>query len=161
MESAPIHYVKWYLSKPIELWGWAIGIGAGDIYTFPTLNSPLSGTGFLRVATDIMYLANPLLMLLAAVGTALTLISARRRPPVLLFAAVGIAFVTVVFAALQSDARYAAPYRGAEFLMAAVGAALLRRLVVRASRIKRRPALEASDHLIETSVTDNDARIGE
>jgi hypothetical protein len=131
MEDSPARYVAWYMSKPVELWGWAIGIGAGDIYTFPTLNSPLSGRGILRASTDIMYLASPLVMLLAAIGIGVTIVQARRQQPALLFVAVSIVFVTAVFAILQADARYAAPYRGAEFVMTAVAASRLIRLAVR------------------------------
>jgi 4-amino-4-deoxy-L-arabinose transferase-like glycosyltransferase len=124
MLDRPAHYAGWYLSKPIELWGWEIGIGAGDVYPFPTFNSPLSGHGPLRVTTDLMFVLTPLLTLLAAIGTVATLVGTRRNEPALLLAAVCVVFVTGVFAILQSDARYAAPYRGMEFLMVMAGVSL-------------------------------------
>lgn len=124
----PARYLAWYASKPVELWGWTIGIGAGDIYVFPTSNSPLSGHGLLRATTDILYLLNPLVTLLAVIGTIATIYKPGRREPALLFAATGIVFVTAVYAVLQSDARYTVPYRGAEFMMAAVGATALYRM---------------------------------
>jgi 4-amino-4-deoxy-L-arabinose transferase-like glycosyltransferase len=117
----PARYLAWYASKPAELWGWTIGIGAGDIYVFPTSNSPLSGHGVLRATTDLIYLINPLVTLLAMIGTAATACKPRHREPALLFAAAGVIFVTAVYGILQSDARYAVPYRGAECLMAALG----------------------------------------
>lgn len=116
--SDPMRYLDWYLSKPIELWGWNIGIGQGDIYVFPTENSPLTSQGLLGVTTGICFFLNPFVMLLALVGAVLALIL--RMPPapgLRLAAALGF-FVTGVFGILQSDARYATPFRGIELALA-------------------------------------------
>jgi 4-amino-4-deoxy-L-arabinose transferase-like glycosyltransferase len=136
----PMRYLAWYLSKPAELWGWTIGIGEGDIYVFPTVNSPLSGRGVLRVTTDLLYLLNPLATLFAAIGTIVTLRNARRGQPALLFAAGGMLFVTGVFTVLQSDARYAVPYRGVEFVMVAVAISALVRAATRSLQTNAKPA---------------------
>jgi hypothetical protein len=128
LRSRPGHYLLWYLSKPVELWGWSIGIGAGDIYPFPTFNSPLSGTGPLGVVALLMAELNPFLMLFALVGTIAIAISPRRHSPPLVLAAWGIIFVSAVFAVLQSDARYATPYRGTEWALAVTGVTTLIRL---------------------------------
>jgi hypothetical protein len=127
LSSRPGHYLLWYLSKPVELWGWSIGIGAGDLFPFPTFNSPLSGTGPLGVIALIMAGLNPFLFLAATVGI-ITVVSTKRQQPALRLTAWGMIFVTAVFAALQSDARYSTPYRGAEWAMAAVGVTTLTRL---------------------------------
>jgi hypothetical protein len=121
LESRPGHYLLWYLSKPVELWGWSIGIGAGDLYPFPTFNSPLSGTGPLGVTSLVMSGLNPFLLVFAVVGILAIVASPRRQPPALLLAAWSVVFVTAVFALLQSDARYSTPYRGAEWALAAIG----------------------------------------
>lgn len=119
--SEPLRYTLWYLSKPVELWGWEIGIGNGGIYVFPTLQSPLSGQGPLRITTDLFIIANPLLMSLALVGLIVVLATARARPKPLVLAAFAVAFLTMVFTVLQADARYAVPYRGIEWILAAAG----------------------------------------
>jgi hypothetical protein len=130
MRNRPGHYLLWYLSKPVELWGWSIGIGAGDLFPFPTFNSPLSGTGPLGVVALIMDGLNPFLFIISTIGI-LVVVSTKRHPPALVLAAWGMIFVTAVFAALQSDARYSTPYRGAEWALAAVGASTLIRLARR------------------------------
>lgn len=123
MSQRPLHYLEWYTSKPIELWGWGIGIGQGDIYVFPTFNSPLSSRGVLRWTTDAMFLLNPLLMLAAAVGAVVILAGYRRRPRGLVAATLCALFITLVCTILQADARYSVPYRGIEWVLAAAGVA--------------------------------------
>lgn len=120
MQHQPVRYLMWYVTKPAELWGWSIGIGQGDIYVYPTYASPLSGSGILRVTTDLLYFANPFLMLLALAGVVVIAATWRRREPALV-AAIGIGiYVTCVFTVLQADARYAVPYRGIEWIAISV-----------------------------------------
>ncbi|MDQ0010181.1 4-amino-4-deoxy-L-arabinose transferase-like glycosyltransferase [Luteibacter jiangsuensis] len=123
MERAPMRYLAWYASKPVELWGWSIGIGQGDIYVYPTFASPLTGTGPLRSITDLLYFANPFLMLLALAGVAAILTTLGRREPALVFAILLGVYATCVFTVLQADARYAVPYRGIEWV--AIAAAIV------------------------------------
>jgi hypothetical protein len=119
--SEPLRYAIWYLSKPIELWGWEIGIGNGGIYVFPTRQSPLSGSGLLRLTTDLLFIVNPLLMVLACVGTIVVIATAQVRPAPLVLGAFTILLLTSIFMILQADARYAVPYRGIEWILAAAG----------------------------------------
>jgi 4-amino-4-deoxy-L-arabinose transferase-like glycosyltransferase len=121
LSSEPLRYALWYLSKPIELWGWEIGIGNGGIYVFPTLQSPLSGHGPLRVTTDLLIITNPLLMSFALFGLLAVAATARTRPVTLVLGAFSVSLLTAVFTVLQADARYAAPYRGLEWVLAAAG----------------------------------------
>lgn len=114
----PLRYLQWYASKPIELWGWSIGIGSGDIYVFPTYNSPLSTNGPLKVTTDIAFLLNRIIMLLAVVGIVLIFLHSSETPAGLIVAALLAAYVTFVFTVLQADVRYSVPYRGIEWLLA-------------------------------------------
>jgi hypothetical protein len=118
--DTPRKSLAWYTSKPAELWGWEIGIGSGDIYTFPTLNSPLTGTGLLRFTTDVCYALNRPISLLAL--AAIILIVARRSPVELVLIAFITVYVTAVFTVLQADARYSVPYRGFEWLLACYAA---------------------------------------
>ena len=121
MSQEPVRYALWYLGKPIELWGWVIGIGSGDIYVFPTYQSPLSGHGPLRITTDLLFFANPYLMLLASFGLLVVAATWRKRPAPLVLSAFTVALLTAIFTLLQADARYAAPYRGIEWILAAAG----------------------------------------
>lgn len=118
MDADPLRYIGWYLSKPIELWGWNIGIGQGDIYVYPTANSPLTAGTVLRATTGACFFLNPFILLSAAAGLLLALFRPRQTPVgLMLMAALGL-FVTAVFAVLQSDARYATPFRGIEIALA-------------------------------------------
>ena len=121
ISKEPSRYLLWYLSKPVELWGWKIGIGNGDIYVFPTYQSPLSGRGPLRITTDLLFFANPLLMLFAFAGLIAIALSGSNSPAPLAFGAFCVALLTALFTALQADARYAAPYRGMEWVLAMRG----------------------------------------
>lgn len=129
LASQPLRYIAWYLSKPAELWGWQIGIGMGDIYVFPTYYSPLSGTGLLRITTDALFFTSPIILLLAAVGTVVLAVGSRRLPAALSLAVATAILVTLTFAALQCDARYSTPYRGLEWLLAAVAVHAIARAV--------------------------------
>jgi len=112
----PLRTLAWYASKPTHLWGWDIGIGQGDIYVFPTLNSPLLFNPLWRGLTGLLFLLNPMVMLAAAVGTLLALVSPAAPTGLKITALLGL-FITAIFTILQSDARYATPYRGVEMLM--------------------------------------------
>jgi hypothetical protein len=92
----------------------------GDIYVFPTYNSPLSGHGILRATTDALFFAAPIVLGLAAVGLILLALSREGRPPALRLAAVIAVVVTAIYATLQCDARYSTPYRGIEWLLVGV-----------------------------------------
>ncbi|NID05207.1 hypothetical protein HBF26_09940 [Luteibacter jiangsuensis] len=143
MAREPMRYLAWYASKPAELWGWSIGIGQGDIYVYPTYRSPLSGTGVLRWITDLLYFANPFLMLLAFAGAVITLATWKRREPVLALAMLLAVYATAVFTVLQADARYAAPYRGSEWMAICVAIA---GLAGWSREVRRRPRLRDARH---------------
>ncbi len=113
----PAHTLGWYLSKPAHLWGWNIGIGQGDVYVFSTFNSPLLTSPLWRGLTNLLFLLNPIIMLLAAAGALAAFFRTDADPGLRSAAFLGI-FVTGVFTLLQSDARYATPYRGIEIAMA-------------------------------------------
>ena len=114
----PTRYALWYLSKPIELWGWNIGIGQGDIYVFPTANSPLAEQSGLRLATGVCFFLSPFLMLLALAGAARAFWPHVKAPLGMQIAGALGLFVTLVFGILQSDSRYATPFRGIEMTLA-------------------------------------------
>jgi hypothetical protein len=133
MSHAPGTYLAWYLGKPALLWGWDIRMGQGDIYVYPTRNSPFIGNAGWKAMEAVAFMLNPFLAILALTGAILTLL--RREPTA---AAVGFtvltAWVTVVYAVLQSEPRYAIPFRAAEIALAALalsaGAQRLRRKAI-------------------------------
>lgn len=119
MGRAPGTYIAWYLSKPALLWGWEIGLGSGDIYMYPTRNSPFITNPVMKAVEAAAYILNGIVAAMALAGL---FIVARRRDPsvaLLTFAAMA-AWVTVVYGVLQSDARYSTPYRPAEIALACV-----------------------------------------
>lgn len=125
MAYAPGTYIAWYLSKPALLWGWEIGLGAGDIYAYPTRNSPFITNPVLKAVEAITYTFNGVLGVLALAGVVVVLL--RREPSAaMLTFAITAAWVTLVYGILQSDARYSIPYRTGEIALAcvAVSAAL-------------------------------------
>lgn len=119
MSKTPWAYAMWYLRKPALLWGWEIGLGSGDIYAYPTRNSPYITNPFMRVTEAIAYTLNGILALAALAGLLLVILD-RHPSTELLLCAVCCAWVTVVYWILQSDSRYSIPYRPAEISLACV-----------------------------------------
>jgi len=119
MSHAPGSYISWYLSKPALLWGWEIGLGSGDIYMYPTRNSPFVTNPAFKAVEAVTFVLNGVLALLALTGV--IVVASRREPSaaMITFAATA-AWVTVVYGVLQSDARYSTPYRPAEIALACV-----------------------------------------
>ena len=127
LNEQPLHYVVWYLlQKPRELWGWNIRIGQGDIYVYPTRNSPFQINRLWIVLEVAARACNPILMLLA-LASLLAAWSGRRRQrqpdtydhqAPLIAAMLLLAFVTLLYTALQAEPRYSIPFRPFEMLLA-------------------------------------------
>lgn len=117
--AEPGRYAAWYLSKPLELWGWEIGIGAGDVYVYPTFRSPLLMQPILAGVVGALFFLAPFVLLFAAIGGVLALLPSSGTPTAMKVAVALAAWVTVVYGVLQSDARYSTPFRGLEVLLAA------------------------------------------
>ena len=121
MRHAPGTYAAWYVSKPALLWGWTIGLGSGDIYMYPTHDSPFVTNPIFKAAEAVTFILNGVVALLALAG--LIVVALRRSPPAAMITfAVTAAWVTVVYGVLQSDPRYSTPYRPAEIVLACVAA---------------------------------------
>jgi len=117
MGHAPGTYFKWYLGKPALLWGWEIGLGAGDIYVYPTRNSPFITNPVLKGVEAIAYIFNGVLALLALAG--IVIVATRHAPSAgMITFAVTAAWVTLIYGVLQSDARYSIPFRSCEIALA-------------------------------------------
>lgn len=114
--EAPLRYLGWYLSKPALLWSWDIRIGQGDVYVYPTRNSPLRSGGSLAFLEVLCYVLNPIVGLCAIAGATLALL---RKPSGMLVLVLPALFATFVYGVLQSEPRYSVPFRGFEILLAA------------------------------------------
>ncbi|MDF4001965.1 hypothetical protein P3W33_00950 [Luteibacter sp. PPL552] len=118
----PARYAMWYLSKPMELWGWDIGIGSGDFYVYPTYRSPLMMQPVLAGIIGLVFFLSPFVLLFAAAGALVALAPASRTAPGLKIATALALWVTLVYGVLQSDARYSTPFRGLEIILAVLAA---------------------------------------
>jgi hypothetical protein len=124
MSQHPLAYMGWYLfQKPYELWGWDIEIGQGDIYPYPVLNAPFQVNPTWRALAALCHTINPLLWLLALASLPLTWLNARYAKQDFLSCsalagALGLlAFVSLLYTALQAEPRYSIPFRALEIAM--------------------------------------------
>jgi len=124
ISERPMAHVAWYLWKPALLWAWDIRVGQGDIYVYPTRNSPFFRTGPLWPLEAVCYIANPAIMVLMLLGV-LTSLLRPNDPLVAKSAAILVLFITLVYSILQSEPRYSIPFRGIEILLATGGMASL------------------------------------
>jgi hypothetical protein len=126
MCAAPMTYLEWYLKKPALLWSWDIRIGQGDVYVYPTRNSPFKTVAAWRGIEATCFILNAVLLLMATGGAAVVI--ARHSPTgiELAIAVVGLA-ITAVYTLLQAEPRYSVAFRGIEILLAAIGGAVLTR----------------------------------
>jgi len=121
MALAPFRYLSWYASKPWDLWGWSIQVGIGDIYVYPTLNSPFVFNPPLRALVAICEALNPVLAFLACGGCIFSLRNKPRTPIIAAAISLMALYVTLVYSTLQAEPRYAIPFRGLEILLAGYG----------------------------------------
>ncbi len=147
VEQQPLGYALWYLiEKPQELWGWNIVIGQGDIYVYPTVDSPF---GTLRpwialeafcqsINTLLMWLAIAAVLSLALSSKVSAWAAPTRHGQAASTAVAGLlVFITLVYCALQAEPRYAIPFRPFELLMAFTAIAVASRLWRERKRIAR------------------------
>lgn len=129
MASHPGEYIRWYLSKPALLWGWNIRIGQGDVYVYPTRNSPFQTNPAYHTTAAICHAINPWLFVLAIAGCLLALLPRLQAPPSLVVTALMLLFVTAIYSVLQAEPRYSIPFRGLEILLAMFATRLFIRTV--------------------------------
>jgi hypothetical protein len=133
MCAAPLSYLGWYLKKPALLWGWDIRMGQGDVYVYPTRNSPFKTDVVWRGIEAICFIINSILLLLATGGAAVAV--ARRSPAgIELGMAMLLLTITAVYTLLQAEPRYSVAFRGIEILLSATGGAALVRCAQEAAR---------------------------
>ena len=140
MANQPGNYVWWYLSKPALLWDWDIRIGQGDIYVYPTGNSPFKTEPVFRAVTAVCRALNRWLFVLASAGALLALLPKAQTSPERAAAALLLLFITLVYSALQAEPRYSVPFRGLEIVLAAYAASRASAAVALWRRSSARPA---------------------
>ncbi len=107
----PWTMLAWYLHKPIDLWGWGIDMGQGDIYVYPTADSPFNTETPYRVSVAVCYGLNPIVMLLSALAVLACLVRGKAVDAPMLAAAFLLAYFTLVYAVFQSEPRYSIALR--------------------------------------------------
>jgi 4-amino-4-deoxy-L-arabinose transferase-like glycosyltransferase len=123
MSNDPLGFARWYLlQKPYLLWGWQLGIGAGDVYFLETSRSPFDHQVPFRMIRAIYRYATPVLFAGALFAS---LIAFRRRwrdsdrgGAAMLFASLFFIYITGVHTVFQADPRYAVAYRPVEAALA-------------------------------------------
>lgn len=118
ISADPPGYARWYLSKPALLWGWSIRLGQGDIYVYPTRNSPFEENVAYRAVAAVCHTINRLLFFFMLLGWALALWSRQKAPGSLTASTLLLAFITAVYTTLQSEPRYSIACRPLEILLA-------------------------------------------
>jgi len=154
MAMHPVRYLEWYLlRKPRVLWGWRIRIGQGDIYVYPTLNSPFETQPILRAWTALCHVVNVWILLLGLVGLVVAFKKAwaaharsADQGSSVAVAAIAI-YVTVVYCIFQTDPRYSIPFRSVEWLLACTALAVAVPAV--RSLLKRKRELAATSETAE------------
>ncbi len=137
MASDPGQYIWWYLSKPALLWAWDIRIGQGDVYVYPTRNSPFKTHAAWRAVAAVCRALNPWLFVLAIGGSLFAFLPRQRTPPDKAAAALMLLFVTLVYSILQAEPRYSVPFRGLEIVLATLAACRLSQWVGGARKLAR------------------------
>lgn len=126
LAAEPWHYFSWYaFEKPFLLWGWEIGVGQGDLYVYPTVNSPLNTNTAWRAHTSLMRGFYPiafalvlLLYILVAFRLDRKLISNEPHARRALFATmVMLAYITCIYTLFQAEPRYSIPFRNLGLLL--------------------------------------------
>ena len=127
MAKHPVRFATWYLvGKPHLLWNWSVQIADGDIYVYPTLNSPFQ-TRPTWIALEVICRAiNLSLMLLALAAVFISTRTVLRKNASAVPQAIAaltptaclVVYATLVYSLLQAEPRYAIPFRPFEILLA-------------------------------------------
>jgi hypothetical protein len=105
------------------LWSWDIKIGQGDIYVYPTINSPFNSNRTWKAILMVCFMLTPFILLAAAIGIGFILWQREMGIDVAMITLV--MMVTAVYGVLQSEPRYSVPFRNVEIILAGMGLASL------------------------------------
>lgn len=109
----PTHYFKWYLiQKPLDLWGWDILVGQGDIYVYTVSASLYSKSNLALLTWALMKNTHYILLVLCILGIFFLFKeenSTTKKNVTSLY--VLLTSISMVYILLHSDARYSVPMR--------------------------------------------------
>jgi 4-amino-4-deoxy-L-arabinose transferase-like glycosyltransferase len=127
----PVQELYWYvIGKPVMLWSWSIIAGAGDIFIYPTYNSPYSTSTLFLLTHALMHGLHWLLVILALIGCIMVWLPyANRRlgetqKLVARITSLLLLYNTAVLMVLSPYVRYSIPFLPFEFGMALLAAYL-------------------------------------
>lgn len=109
----PTHYIQWYLvQKPLDLWGWNILVGQGDIYVYTVTGSLYSKSSLALASWAVMKNTHCIFVFFCLLGIfCLYKEEDRRIKESLISIYILLCSVSVVYILLHSDARYSVPMR--------------------------------------------------
>jgi len=119
----PTHYLTWYLiDKPLELWGWNILVGSGDIFVYP-VNSSLFHTSKIAIIDwVIMKNTHYWLLAIALLGFVFAIKERNKNKKDIGFIIYAtVISISTVYTLLQTDGRYSVPLRPEMYLCALYG----------------------------------------
>jgi len=114
----PQHYFYWYLvKKPLELWGWDILVGYGDVYVYNVNSSLYQKSNVALVSLVIMKQLHYWLFASAILGL---YFAVKEKDPIqrqtILSIYLCILCISAIYVVLHSDARYSVPLRPEMYL---------------------------------------------
>jgi 4-amino-4-deoxy-L-arabinose transferase-like glycosyltransferase len=114
----PKHYLHWYLiKKPLELWGWDILVGYGDVYVYNVNSSLYQKSSVALASLVVMKQLHFWLFLSAILGLYFAL---KEKNPlqkeIILNIYLCILCISGIYVVLHSDARYSVPLRPEMYL---------------------------------------------
>lgn len=116
----PGHYFKWYLiQKPMDLWGWDILVGQGDIYVYTVSSSLYSKSKLALLSWTLMKHTHYLLLFLLVVG--MMLVYREKDTQIkenVITLYIMLISMSMVYVILHSDARYSVPMRPEMYICA-------------------------------------------
>ena len=115
----PMGMLRWYLiGKPLQLWGWDILNGQGDIYVYDVLFSLYHISKPAMVSYSIMRSLHPWLVGFCLLGLIFALRESGTRKSIVLALYTTIISVGLVYVVTQSEPRYSVPLRPEMYIAA-------------------------------------------
>lgn len=121
--AEPLHYLHWYfIQKPLELWGWDILVGYGDIYVYRVDASLYHKSKSALVSLVVMKQIHFWLFAIALLGLFFVLREQNKdQKETILSVYLCLLCVSAVYVILHTDARYSVPLRPEMYLAAVYG----------------------------------------
>lgn len=138
----PLHYLHWYfMRKPLELWGWDILVGYGDIYTYEVDSSLYQKSKLAIASLVIMKHTHYWLFLAAILGLFFVFKESDvKQKEYILNVYLCVFCISTIYVVLHSDGRYSVPMRPEMYLCAVYA---ISKLIELKNKYKNREAVNA------------------